>query len=121
MYDGSVHDFVIFKDVFIGFDFSRIRLYVDLGFLGIKKVVNHDQLFIPYKASKNRPLTEAQKKVNSIYASIRVRAENTIAKLKSFFVLRIENRMTIKPKLNKCFHLCSMLAIIKVNSLKISK
>jgi hypothetical protein len=68
-----------------------------LGFLGIKKKVKYDQLFIPHKGSKKQPLSEIQKDENCTYlpvrqagSRIRVGIENVFAKIKSFFVLRIE-------------------------------
>ena len=113
MYDGKTHDFTIFKNIFTNIDFSALHLYVDLGFLGIKNVVKYDNLHIPYKASKNHPLDNIKKEENSILSSIRVAVENAIAKLKSFFILRIENRMRIKSKLDDAFVICAALANLK--------
>lgn len=120
MYDGKIHDFTIFKQLFANFDFSDLRVYVDLGFLGIKKAVTIEELYIPYKSSKKCPLSDIQREINYIYSRIRVRIENAIAKIKSFFILRIENRMRISTKLNDAFHICSMLANYKSNSLIIN-
>lgn len=117
MFDGKTHDFSIFKGIFTGFDFSNLRVYVDLGFLGIKKVIISGELFIPYKGSKKHPLNEIQKEVNCTYARVRVGVENAIAKIKSFFILRIENRMRIANKLNDAFLICSMISNFKINSL----
>jgi hypothetical protein len=118
MYEGKIHDFTIFKNIFTNIDFSTLNLYVDLGFLGIKKTIKYDKLFIPHKASKNHPLDENQKKENSTLSSIRVAVENAIAKLKSFFILRIENRMRIKTKLDDAFVICSALANFKTKKYK---
>ena len=94
-YDGHTHDFTIFKDIFAGFDFSTFQTYADLGFIGIKKQVMGGTIFIPHKASKNCPLTASQKEENTALARVRVVVENSIAKIKSFFIMRIENRMKI--------------------------
>ncbi len=117
MFDGKTHDFSIFKDIFTGFDFSGLKVYVDLGFPGIKKVIGSGELFIPYKGSKKHPLSKAQKETNCTYSRIRVGIENAIAKIKSFFILRIENRMRIANKLNDAFLICSMISNFKINSL----
>ncbi|NJO01492.1 MAG: hypothetical protein HC880_07205 [Bacteroidia bacterium] len=29
MYDGKIHDFTIFKELFTGFDFSGLKVYVE--------------------------------------------------------------------------------------------
>jgi hypothetical protein len=118
MYDGKTHDFAIFKNIFTNIDFSALNLYVDLGFLGIKKTIKYNELFIPHKASKNHPLNDDQKKENSTLSSVRVAVENAIAKLKSFFILRIENRMRINTKLDDAFIICSALANFKTKKHK---
>jgi hypothetical protein len=106
---GSVHDFSIFKSVFSGLDFSKLAVWVDLGFLGIDKQVTVGELFIPFKASKHEPLDETAKEYNSIISSMRVRIEHAFAHLKSFFILRIKNRMRTASKLDQVFNLCASL------------
>lgn len=118
LYHGRVHDFAIFKEILGKFDFSGLTLHVDLGFLGIKKGLAGGQIFIPYKASKNRPLTPEEKAKNSAFARLRVVVENALAKIKSFFVLRIENRMKLKRKLDEAFEICAGLANFKTSLLK---
>lgn len=112
-YSGCTHDFTIFKELFATLDLTAYRLHVDAGFTGIRHVITCANVWIPYKASKNNPLTPIQKAINSVYAKIRVAVENAIAKAKAFFVLRIENRMRIKSKLNDAFQICTSLANFK--------
>ena len=119
-YPGHVHDFTIFKDIFTGLDFSAFQTYVDLGFLGIKKRVTGDAIFLPHKASKNKPLSEEQKNENTAQASSRIVVENAIAKIKSFFIFRVENRMKIKEKLDDAFQICTSLVKFKLNLLKVN-
>ena len=45
MYNGKTHDFSIFKEIFT--NFSNLKVYVDLGFLGIKKKVKLNGCFYP--------------------------------------------------------------------------
>lgn len=113
MYSGSVHDFRIFKELFAGLDFSSMRVYVDLGFLGIKKVVKYSELFIPFKGSKNKPLNDEQIATNRQYSGVRIGVEHAIGRMKSYFALRIENRMRIGEKLSDAFQICAMLANFK--------
>lgn len=112
-YPGHIHDFAIFKALFAGFDFSAFQVFVDLGFLGIKNVVKGSVFTIPHKRVKKEPLSSQQSAENKEMSRVRVVIENVIAKLKSFFVLRIENRMRIKSKLDDAFALCAALANFK--------
>lgn len=121
MYDGKVHDFAIFKEIFSKMDFSALKVYVDLGFLGIRKLITYNDLYIPYKSSKKHPLTETEKAYNSTIAGVRIGIENAIAKAKSFFILRIENRMRLKLKLDDAIQICAALANLKTNSLIINQ
>lgn len=88
---------------------------MDAGFVGIKKAVACKHVWIPFKASKNQPLTKVQKAINYVYAHGRIVIENAIAKAKAFFVLRIENRMRIKTKLEDAFQLCVAVANFKTS------
>lgn len=117
-YHGRVHDFTIFKETLARFDFGRRTVHVDLGFLGIKSRLVGGQVFIPHKASKNHPLTPQEKAENTTLARLRVVVENALAKMKSFFVLRIENRMKKKQKLDEAFEICAGLANFKTSFLK---
>ena len=112
-YNGSTHDFTIFKDIFAHLTLENYRIHVDLGFIGIRKFIACKYVFIPFKARKNHPLTEFQKVINQCIAAVRVAVENTIAQLKAFFILRIENRMRKKEKLADAFSLCAELACFK--------
>lgn len=96
---------------------SAYRLHVDAGFVGIKKAINYQDVWIPYKASKNHPLTTMQKISNRLFAHVRIVVENALAKVKSFFILRIENRMRQKAKLTDSFQLCAALANFKTAAL----
>ncbi len=112
-----MHDFTIFKEIFASLDFSAFKTFVDLGFLGIKKHVRGEAIYLPHKATKKRPLTAEQKAENTAQATIRVVVENAIAKIKSFFVCRVENRMKIKAKLDDAFEICASLANLKTKLL----
>ncbi|MFA6197311.1 MAG: transposase family protein [Sulfurimonas sp.] len=54
---GTVHDFKLFKQ-----SKPQTCIYVDFGYLGIKKL--HENVQIPYKASKLHPLSTKQKSEN---------------------------------------------------------
>ena len=115
-YSGRRHDFAIFKDIFTNIDLRAYRLHVDASLVGIQKAAHCDYVWIPYKARKNQPLTKVQKAINGAFSSVRVVVENTIAKLKAFFILRIENRMRIKQKLDDAVQICAALANFKTTN-----
>ena len=81
--------------------------------MGVAKFIDCKYVFIPFKARKDQPLTTFQKAINQCLASVRVAVENSIAQLKAFFVLRIENRMRKKEKLADAFSLCAELSCFK--------
>jgi len=86
---GATHDFKLFKD-------SRLKLQedtlllADLGYLGIEK--QHSFSSIPYKNSKNKKLTEAQKESNRSQSKTRVLVENIIRRCKIFRILKEQYR-----------------------------
>jgi len=89
--NGKRHDFKLFKE-------SRIRtaketlVLADTGYLGINKIIGNSQ--IPYKRSKNHPLTKERKQKNRDISSKRVLCENVIGSVKRFRILseRYRNR-----------------------------
>lgn len=113
LFAGHLHDFTIFKALFAGFDFSNFRIHVDLGFIGIQKSVKTSTVFIPHKKQRKTPRTEQQNTENKALSRVRVVIENTFAKMKSFFILRIENRMKNKQHLDEAVALCANLANFK--------
>lgn len=117
LYDGSVHDYTIFKEVFSTIELKKYRVHVDAGFIGIRDFIDCKHVFIPHKATRNNPLTKLQKTVNAVLAGHRVCIENSIARMKAYFVLRVENRMRDKSKLQDAVQLCLGLANFKNRSI----
>ncbi|WP_236943322.1 transposase family protein [Hymenobacter sp. PAMC 26628] len=112
-YSGRQQDFAILKDMLAGICLKNYTLHVDLGFQGIKNLGISERIFIPFKASKNNPINAWQRAINRLLARERVAVENALAKMKSFFILRQENRMRKKVKLEEVFQLCAGLANFK--------
>ena len=104
--------------MFARFDFSLFRVHVDSGFRGLEQHVTPRFIFRPSKASKNKPLTSSQRLGNTALARVRVRVEHAIAKIKTFFILRIENRMKQKTKLDEALSICVGLANFKMKLVK---
>jgi DDE superfamily endonuclease len=61
---------------------------VDKGYVGVKNYYPDVPIVIPFKASRNHPLTEEQKAYNREVARCRIVVEHTMAQLNRFTVLR---------------------------------
>ena len=59
--------------------------HADSGYQGYQ--IDHPALEIPYKKSKKKPLTRDERDYNHALSRFRVRAEHTIARMKSFRIL----------------------------------
>jgi hypothetical protein len=100
---GSVHDYALMKKVFKpGLSwFKKVRLWLDLGFLGADKDYEKANIQLPHKKprkSKKNPnpsLTPTQKQENRRQASTRVVVEHAIGGMKTFHCLlhRIRNHL----------------------------
>jgi len=64
--------------------FDDHAIHVDLGFQGISKDYSGEQFSIPFKKSKNKPLTDDQKNTNKAKSSFRVNVEHSIGGLKRY-------------------------------------
>lgn len=61
---------------------EKVALWLDTGFQGVLK--QHTNTLIPKKATRGRPLTDAEKEENKIISSFRVIVEHAIAGIKRF-------------------------------------
>ena len=61
---------------------------MDKGYVGVKNYYPDVPVVIPFKASRNHPLTEEQKAYNREVARCRIVVEHTMAQLNRFTVLR---------------------------------
>ncbi len=103
-FTGKNHDYKIFKDEFPTFDawFEHLSVLVDLGYQGIIKDYEGENIQIPVKKprkSKKNPkptLTSEQKEHNQKLSRIRVRVEHAIGGMKRFNILvqAFRNRKT---------------------------
>jgi hypothetical protein len=80
---GSVHDFNIFKQE--SSPPNQSRTYTDSGYQGIEQF--HHNAEFPYKATKKKPLDEAEKEYNAGLSRIRVIVENILGDIKIFRIL----------------------------------
>ena len=88
---GKVHDFKLFKstvDNLYNICKPGSRLLGDTGYQGAENLLDGKyKVSLPNKASKNFPLTDAQKDQNRLLSSKRVRVEHVIGNLKKYQIL----------------------------------
>ena len=110
-YHGSCHDFKILKEEFNTNKenwFSKIEIFVDLGFLGIQKHFSK-AVKIPFKRSKNKKLTEKQKRYNKSVSQIRIKVEHSIGGMKRYRILSDRLRMKSMVRYNQIAGICAGL------------
>ena len=73
--------------------FKKLKVWIDLGYLGFKKDYQSHETMIPHKKpykSKNNPdpqLTPEQKQYNTAVRRVRVKVENAIGGVKRYGIL----------------------------------
>jgi hypothetical protein len=112
LYLGATVDFAMLKKELKNFNYQQLKVWVDLGFIGIKKNVANAQIQIGHKRKKNTALTEEQKLENQAISKISIVVAHAIGGLKRYYILRNENRMK-KPeensKLDTAVEICAAL------------
>ena len=85
---------------------------MDLGFVGIKKILHNAEVKIGYKKTKKIELTQEEKDINQALAKERVVVEHAIAGMKRYYILRHENRIKKpheSPKMDTIVETCAAL------------
>jgi hypothetical protein len=103
-FSGNNHDYTMLRKEFPPEQpwFEDINILTDLGYQGIQKDYDGEQIEIPHKKprkSKNNPkpeLTAEQKRYNYTMSSVRILIENAISGIKRFNILvhAFRNRKT---------------------------
>ena len=84
-YNGSSHDFAVFKTEHINELLpEKVPVYVDTGFEGIKKICPKHKIRKPKKKPRGRNLNGGEKNGNKLISRRRVRAEHAIGGMKKF-------------------------------------
>lgn len=105
---GRTHDFRIRKE---GKPLNgNSEKYVDSGYQGLQKRVNN--VTLPFKRRKNRPLTYEQKKHNKLLSSTRIRVENKIREIKTFKIMA-ETYRNFQRKHNLRFNIIAGIVNLK--------
>jgi hypothetical protein len=89
---GSVHDFALYKGSTGAAVSPDVKIKVDSGYQGI--VAYHVNSDVPFKKSKNRPLTPEEKAFNRQLARERIAIEHVNREIKIFKIMsdRYRNR-----------------------------
>jgi len=117
IHEGKKHDFKILEEEFLDIDMFEHTVWVDLGFIGIKKRLpegkSEDKIKIPHKASKNTSLTKEQKEENTQKASKRVVVEHCLGSVKSFSILKNRHRTLNLDNISSTVRICCGLSNFK--------
>ncbi len=81
---GKKHNYALFKESKIVI-LKNTKLIVDSGYQGIQKI--HNNVLIPTKKTKKKPLNKEQKQHNRLFSKIRIIIENIFAILKKFKII----------------------------------
>lgn len=109
LYPGSQVDFSIFKFELTDFSYEKLRVWVDLGFQGIKKVLKNASIRIPFKKKRNKPRTEKEKLYNTEISRVRVRVEHSIGGMRRYGVLQIRSRLKKDQSITELAEICAGL------------
>jgi hypothetical protein len=83
---GKTHDFRMFKESMVGVLPEGISAVMDSGYQGVNEYLPN--ALIPYKGSKNKPLTEEQKSINTMISKARIAIEHVNRELKIFRICK---------------------------------
>ena len=83
---GTTHDFKMFKDSLADILPKGISALMDSGYQGVQKILPN--ALIPFKATKNNPLTDEQKSINKIISKYRICIEHVNREIKIFRICK---------------------------------
>jgi len=108
---GKTHDYRMFREEFPPTEnwFERFRLRVDLGFLGLEKDYQCQELFLPHKKKKQQELSAKQKEENRQRASERIFVEQAIGGMKRYRILSDRLRLHDLELYNTILGVCAGL------------
>lgn len=108
---GKTQDYGMFQREFApGQDwFTKLRVRLDLGFVGFDKDYQCKELFIPHKKPKKQELTPEQKAANRGLAKERIVVEHSIAGLKRYRILSDRLRLHDLDLYNQILGICAGL------------
>lgn len=110
MFIGKTADITIFKKIYSFFIFLGIKIWADLGFLGIKKLLPDTKIMIPIKKQKDIDLTTEEKKYNQFISSNRVLIEHCFSNIKKYYILKNRHRTLLTNTIETNFLICASLA-----------
>lgn len=109
LYPGSQVDFSIFKWELNDYSYEKLRIWVDLGFQGIKELLQNASIRIPIKKKRDKPRSENDKRYNREVSRVRVRVEHAIGGMRRYGVLQHRCRLKSSEKIIEIAELCAGL------------
>jgi len=109
--NGKIHDFNLLKKMFdpsINW-FEKFNVKLDSGYTGFGKIYTCKAFELPYKKSKNTPLSDDKKQFNKELSSKRVVVEHCIGRMKRYHVLSNRLRMHDIDLYDKILGVCAGL------------
>jgi hypothetical protein len=109
--NGKMHDFNLLKKMFLFCInwFENFKIKVDSGYTGFGKIYTSKSLALPYKKSKNNPLSEQQKQFNKELSSKRIVVEHSIGAMKRYQILSNRLRLHSVDFYDKLLGICAGL------------
>ena len=83
---GTTHDFAMFKESMVGVLPEYIIALMDSGYQGVNNYFTF--ALIPFKSSKNHPLTEDEKAFNTALSKSRIAIEHVNREIKIFRICK---------------------------------
>lgn len=108
-------DFSLFKWELSDYNYEKLRVWVDLGFQGIKKILKNTSIRIPIKKNKNVKRSEHDKSYNREISRVRVRVEHGIGGMKRYGILQHRCRLKSSESIVEITELCTGLWNFKKN------
>jgi len=110
MYNGKAHDLTIFKDTLtVG---ASIKIIADSGYRGLQKVHVKSLLPIRHKADIDKLSDEqkaSRKATNKVIASIRMKIEHIIGRIKRFKIVADKYRNRLKRLFLRLNLICAIV------------
>lgn len=85
------HDFRLLQDSKLQIN-QNIQIFVDSGYIGIRKIYTKNIIKIPIKRTKKHKLTKKDKRYNRELSKTRIKVEHINAEIKRFKILGTKYR-----------------------------
>ena len=110
---GKTHDFRMFKESMVGILPERLIILGDGAYVGIHEYF--PCAIIPYKATKNKPLSKDQKEINALISKVRVKVEHVIRQIKIFRICKETYRSKSESGLRRLKLISAIINLMRLS------